>query len=169
MFSLIIMIYLTHNLIFTAVCIAIASSCRVLVAARTPIELSFPFHSLSSFHIRESTANSNLVVYYSLIHNLSLSPLLTDTNMFDCFLEYPRFNQQGRHAFHFQTLHQYQQRDPDLCQLPTTDPNSFFVQQLSDFELVCRRSDRVRANDQRDFQIVLSNDMLRPTVKWYMW
>ena len=40
----------------------------------------------------------------------------------EIFLEHPMFNEQGRLPFHYNTLFDYQQEDPQLLELPTSTP-----------------------------------------------
>ena len=40
----------------------------------------------------------------------------------ESYLFHPKFDPRGRHPFHFQTIHRYQQEDPSLNKLTTDDP-----------------------------------------------
>ena len=42
------------------------------------------------------------------------SILFEQTELADCFVEYPRFDDQGRVPFHFETIRQYQADDQAL-------------------------------------------------------
>ena len=43
----------------------------------------------------------------------------------EIFLEHPMFDKQGRLLFHYKTLFDYQQEDPQLLELPTSTPQQY--------------------------------------------
>ena len=86
---------------------------------------------------------------------------LVDDLLADCYMAMPKFDERGRHPFHFATIAHYQNMDASVQSLLQTQPNQYFKQQLGDQELVCRRT------SDAGFQIVMSDDMLPRLVKWY--
>ena len=55
----------------------------------------------------------------------------------DLFLEHPVFDAKGRLPFQYKTLNEYQQDDPQLQPLPTTNPQQYHVENMRGYELVC--------------------------------
>jgi len=111
---------------------------------------------------RESESNDPFVVPHTAnTSNLdSYSIVLDNVPLAECFLEYPRFDQQGRHPFHFETIRDYQQNDPIVRQLPQTDAENYVLQQYGNVQLVCRRNGN-------DFQFRITDEMLKPLIRWY--
>ncbi len=87
-----------------------------------------------------------------------------DNYIEDMFLFYPRFDPRGRHPFHFDTIHHYQQNDPPTMQL-AQDGRRYFYKHLDTFAILCRRD----TLDEPDgpWKIVIPTPMLAPLVKWY--
>ena len=71
----------------------------------------------------------------------------------DSFLEYPSFDEKGRHPFHFETIRQYQQQSSTVQQLIVDFPSRFVSQRLGNTDLICARNGS-------DFRIVISDEML---------
>ena len=109
---------------------------------------------------RESTRADPFLVAPNTT-NETYTVVLDDFPLADCFLEYPRFDQQGRHPFHFTTIRQYQQNDEQVRQLPQTDPDNYEIRRFGEVDLVCKR------NANNNFQFRLTDDMVRPIVRWY--
>ena len=63
---------------------------------------------------------------------------IEDRELADCLLEYPVFDEQGRHTFYFATLAHYQNKSPAIRQLVDDDPRQFVLQAFGTIELVCR-------------------------------
>jgi len=78
----------------------------------------------------------------------------------DCFWALPKFDNQGRHPFRFETLHHYQQLDPKLAKLVETDPNYRYTK-YGQTPLVTTSWDDGTVN------IVLTDAILPKIVKWY--
>jgi transposase InsO family protein len=87
-----------------------------------------------------------------------------DDSVEDTFLFYPRFDPRGRQPFRFQTIHEYQQNNPQMRELVNLLPDRYFIQQLDNVPIICRRDHR---NNDNSWKIALPNDMLRPLVKWF--
>ena len=83
----------------------------------------------------------------------------------DAYLMFPNFPG-GRHPFHFSTIHHYQQQDDNIRNLPNTDPRRYFIKQLDNLPIVCRK-DTLNAPAPSPWKILLPTAMLRPTVDWY--
>ena len=109
----------------------------------------------------ENCLNSHFSLIYEQDVQEHQSMLFADSHLSDCFLEYPRFDQQGRHPFHFATIRQYQQQDPQVRQLPQSDPTHYRLRRYGEHELVCKYD----ANGNEQF--CLPDNMVQPVVRWY--
>ena len=84
------------------------------------------------------------------------SILFEQTELADCFLEYPRFDDQGRVPFHFETIQEYQADDQELQ--GALQRGIYQVKRFGSTDLIClTNSDK----------IVLSDELLPRLVKWY--
>ena len=83
---------------------------------------------------------------------------------FDAYLFHPKFDPQGRHSFHFSTIHHYQQQDKQLLALHHNNPERFFFQTLGDHKILCIHL--TQASDPT-WRICLPDAMLIPLVQWY--
>ena len=79
----------------------------------------------------------------------------------ECLWAMPKFDEQNRHPFQFETIAHYQSTDNDLMNLPTTNPGEFTFQKFGSHDLVCRI---VAGNQHR---IALTGAMLPRIVTWY--
>ena len=82
----------------------------------------------------------------------------------DIFLFHPKFDPRGRHPFHFDTIHQYQQESSTLTDLIKTSPDRYFTKDLENLPIICRRDTQ---NIDTHWKIMIPNAMLEPLVKWY--
>ena len=78
----------------------------------------------------------------------------------EIFLEHPTFNEQGRLPFHYKTLFEYQQEDPQLLELPTSNPQQYQWKNMGGNLLVCHH------HNQHN-RICLNNNMLPLIVDWF--
>ena len=78
----------------------------------------------------------------------------------ESFLEHPTFDEQGRLPFHYITLFEYQQEDPQLLELPTSKPQQYQWENMGGHLLVCHHH-----NQQN--HICLNNKMLPLIVDWF--
>ena len=72
----------------------------------------------------------------------------------------PKFDEQNRHPFRFETIAYYQQHSPNVASLPTSGPQMFSAVEFGKVKLVCL----TRTPDER--LIVLPDAMLPRLVKW---
>jgi hypothetical protein len=79
----------------------------------------------------------------------------------ECLWALPKFDEQNRHPFQFETLQLYQSKDQNLMALPTLKPTEFQFQQFGTAQLV------VRVHDVPRSLIVLSDEMLPRIVTYY--
>ena len=63
------------------------------------------------------------------------------------------FDEQGRLLFHYQTLFDYQQDDPQLLELPTSKPQQYQWENMGGHLLVCR-------HHNQHHRVCLTNEML---------
>jgi hypothetical protein len=84
------------------------------------------------------------------------SILFEQPELADCFLEYPRFDNQGRVPFHFETIQQYQADDQELQ--GALQQGIYQVKRFGSTDLICRRNSD---------KIVLSDALLPRLVQWY--
>ena len=56
----------------------------------------------------------------------------------ECLWAMPKFDEQNRHPFHFETLQYYQSLDENILNLPKTQPERFQYNELSGISLVCK-------------------------------
>ena len=106
----------------------------------------------------KTTIDEEPIAYISDTSNCMFpsSILFQQTELADCFLEYPRFDDQGRIPFHFETIRQYQADDQTLQ--AALQRGIYHVKRFGSTDLICRRdSDK----------IVLSDEFLPRLVKWY--
>ena len=78
----------------------------------------------------------------------------------EIFLEHPMFDEQGRLPFHYKTLFEYQQEDPQLLELPMTKPQQYQWENMGGHLLVCHH------HNQHN-RICLTNKMLPLIVDWF--
>ena len=78
----------------------------------------------------------------------------------EIFLEHLMFNEQGRLLFHYKTLFDYQQEDPQLLELPTSKPQQYQCENLGGHLLVCR-------HHNQHHHVCLTNKMLPLIVDWF--
>ena len=71
----------------------------------------------------------------------------------EIFLEHPMFDEQGRLPFHYKTLFEYQQEDPQLLELPTSKPQQYQWKNMGGHLLVCHH------HNQHN-RVCLNNKML---------
>ena len=78
----------------------------------------------------------------------------------EIFLEHPMFNEQGRLPFHYKTLFDYQQEDPQLLELPMSKPQQYQWENMGGHLLVCR-------HHNQHHRVCLTNKMLPLIVDWF--
>ena len=78
----------------------------------------------------------------------------------ELFLEHPMFDEQGRLPFHYKTLFDYQQEDPQLLELPTSTPQQYRWENMGGHLLVCRH------HNQHN-RVCLTDKMLPLIVDWF--
>ena len=78
----------------------------------------------------------------------------------ESFLEHPMFDEQGRLPFQFQTLFEYQQEDPSLLALPTSNPQQYKWENMGGYLLVCHYTNQ-------HTRICLTDKMLPLIVDWF--
>ena len=78
----------------------------------------------------------------------------------DLFLEHPEFDAQGRLPFQYKTLIEYQQDNPQLLMLPTTNPQQYHVENMGGHEFVC-------CYHEQHNHICLTDQMLPMVVDWF--
>ena len=78
----------------------------------------------------------------------------------EIFLEHPMFDEQGRLPFHYNTLFDYQQEDPQLLELRTSTPQQYQWENMGGHLLVCRH------HNQHN-HICLTDKMLPLIVDWF--
>ena len=83
---------------------------------------------------------------------------------YDAYLFHSKFDPQGRHPFHFATIHHYQQQDEKLLALPNDNPKHFFFQTLGEHKILCIHP--TQASDLT-WRICLPDAMLIPLINWY--
>lgn len=86
--------------------------------------------------------------------------LYHDSEVAECFLEHPVFDEHGRLPFQFETLKEYQERCSELQSMPCIFPDRFVKVRFNQTELIC-----FRQNDED--RIVLTHDLLPRVVKYY--
>ena len=77
----------------------------------------------------------------------------------DCYLEYPKFDEQNRHPFHFETIAHYQQQSQKVKD--KLKEKNYTTKDIGGVKLICKDS------PNGDFQIVVSDEMLPKLVRWY--
>jgi len=100
----------------------------------------------------------------------------------ECLWAMPKLDEQNRHPFHFETIKSYQDLDPGVKNLPTTNANEFRTIQFGQVPLVCKvidNSDRIVLTDVllpkmvRWFHAVSSHtegmDRLEASMRWHFW
>ena len=78
----------------------------------------------------------------------------------DLFLEHPEFDAQGILPFQYKTLYEYQQYDPQLLTLTTTNPQQYRVENMGGHELVC-------CYHEQHNRICLTDHMLPMVMDWF--
>ena len=78
----------------------------------------------------------------------------------EIFLEHPTFDEQGRLPFHYKTLFEYQQEDPQLLELPMSNPQQYQWENMGGHLLECH-------NHNQHNHICLNNKMLLLIVAWF--
>jgi hypothetical protein len=78
----------------------------------------------------------------------------------ECFLNYPKFDEQGRHPFHFETIRQYQNDSEQVQNWLRDKPNDFVRHTFGETELICKVKDG-------SYRMAISDEMLPKLVKWY--
>ena len=78
----------------------------------------------------------------------------------ECLWAMPKFDEQNRHPFQFETMKHYQSKDNNVLNLPFINPDEFLFQTFGSHKLVCRAT-----GDQH--LIVLRDEMLPCLVTWY--
>ena len=96
-------------------------------------------------------------------HDSQCTSLLT-RSAGDAYLFHHKFDPQGRHPFHFATIHQYQQQDKQLLALHHNNPARFFFQTLGDHKILCIHPTQT---SDPTWCICLPDAMLTPLVQWY--
>ena len=86
--------------------------------------------------------------------------LSADTEIVECFLEHPVFDEQGRVPFQFKTLEECQGRSDELLAMPEVFPDRFSRQRFGDAELMCFYQNGTE-------RIVLTTELLPKVVKYY--
>jgi transposase InsO family protein len=81
----------------------------------------------------------------------------------ECLWAMPKFDEQNRHPFRFETIKHYQSKDAELMAMPTNQPTQFAVRQFGATNLVCKVSP---GNAQQQL-ICITDEMLPKLVKWY--
>lgn len=79
----------------------------------------------------------------------------------ECLWAMPKFDEQNRHPFRFETIADYQARSPNVAELPTQAPQHFTSVPFGKVELVCKTQ---TADDRL---IVIPDAMLPRLVRWY--
>ena len=59
----------------------------------------------------------------------------------ECLWAMPKFDEQNRHPFQFETLQYYQSKDHNVMQLPNQYPLSFAMQTFGNTNLVCKTNE----------------------------
>ena len=78
----------------------------------------------------------------------------------ELFLEHPVFDAQGRLPSQYKTLYEYQQEDPRILALPTTQPHQYQMENMGGYGLVCHY--------QRQRNCICLTDTLLPmVVDWF--
>ena len=78
----------------------------------------------------------------------------------EIFLEHPMFDEQGRLPFHYKTLFDYQQEDPQLLELPTSKPQQYQWENMGGHLLVCR-------HHNHHHHVRLTNKNMPLIVDWF--
>ena len=78
----------------------------------------------------------------------------------EIFLEHPTFDEQGRLPFHYKTLFEYQQEDPQLLALPTSNPQQYQWENMGGHPLVCHH------HNQHN-RVCLNDNVLLLIVDWF--
>jgi hypothetical protein len=78
----------------------------------------------------------------------------------ECFLNYPRFDEQGRHPFHFEMIRQYQNDSEQVQNWLQDKPNEFAKHTFGEAELICKVQ-------EGSYRMAISDEMLPKLVKWY--
>jgi hypothetical protein len=89
----------------------------------------------------------------------------TDTaDLDDCFLHYPKFDPQGRHLFHFETIAEYEMKDSRLREALKSDP-ALGIRRLGKADVICRTTKTISEGDA--WNIVVTDEMLKNLIRWY--
>ena len=78
----------------------------------------------------------------------------------EIFLEHPTFDEQGRLPFHYKTLFEYQQEDPQLLELPTSNPQQYQWENMGGHLLECH-------DHNQHNRVCLNNKILLLIVAWF--
>ena len=78
----------------------------------------------------------------------------------ECLWAMPKFDEQARHPFHFETIAYYQNQVPEIMALPQVTPDIYSLEYFGSAELVCKIDTDLRL-------IVLTDAMLPRIVTWY--
>ena len=127
-----------------------------------PILLEFPM-------VQEVTPSTNSQSTYvagqeaSGLNRPGRCPFTTNVaqhKLEEIFLEHPMFDEQGRLLFHYKTLFDYQQEDPQLLELPTSTPQQYRWENMGGHLLVCRH------HNQHN-RVCFTDKMLLLIVDWF--
>ena len=97
------------------------------------------------------------------LYRLGRCPLPTNVaqhKLDEIFLEHPTFDEQGRLSFHYKTLFEYQQEDPQLLELPMSNPQQYQWESMGGHPLVC-------SHHNQHNRICLNDKMLPLIVDWF--
>ena len=81
----------------------------------------------------------------------------------ECLWAMPKFDEQNRHPFRFETMKYYQAQDANLLAMPTTNPTQFAIRRFGATDLVCK----ISATNPSQKLICLTDTMLPKLVNWY--
>ena len=97
------------------------------------------------------------------LYHLGRCPLPTNVaqqTKEEIFLEHPVFDEQGRLPFHYKSLLEYQQEDPQLLELPTSKPQQYQWENMGRHLLVCHHHNQPN-------RVCCTNKMLPLIVDWF--
>jgi hypothetical protein len=116
----------------------------------------------SKFPVRDPLLTATDGIYCMGTNNLPLAEWLQhDSELAECFLEHPVFDNEGRLPFQFKTLAEYQNQRPALQQDLQQHPDRFHTMEFKDnTKLICF------CQNVED-TIVLTQELLPKLVKYY--
>ena len=87
-----------------------------------------------------------------------------DCELTDCLLFYPKFDNEDRHPFDFETIAHYQAQDATLQELLVKDPTTYAKRLMGGTEIIC-----VGDSDSGDAsgQVALPRQMVVPILRYY--